>query len=104
MSNIDFDQVIIPAQKAVEAAAARSAAIKADCTFRIATCLDLHTVMNLHGAALAETLDADQRACFAAAQGWIQAMQTACRVAISNGADPVWPVLPDGVEALAAEF
>lgn len=104
MTNIDFDRVITSEQLAADASAARVAAIKTECTSRITTYMDMHTVMNLQGAVLSGALTSEQMSVFTAAQGWVRAMQVACRAAIMTGADPDWPAVPDGVALLAAEF
>lgn len=104
MSNIDFGQLITPADRAAEAEAAHITAIKAECTARITVHLDVHTVANLQGAALVGALDPAQMSAFAEAQTWMRAMQTACRAAIATKAEPIWPDLPEGVASLAADF
>lgn len=118
---IDFTQAITAEAKAQTAAKVRGAAIKAECRTRILAVGSETTQMNIAQAGIVFTaamLDGAPRADALAASGlkegdlelaqrwkaWVAAMQTECRDAILSGADPVWPVVPDGVIELAGRF
>lgn len=121
MMQIDFTQAITAEAKAAEAAAVRAAAIKAECRARILVVGSETTQMNIAQAGIvftAAVLDGNPREAALAASGlqegdlalaqawkaWVAAMQSACRTAIVESTDPVWPDVPSGVADLAARF
>ena len=104
MSNIDYSQLVTAEDKATSAQIAHVDQIKSECSQLIVEVLDVHTVANVQGAAIANELSVDQMAVFVAARTWVASMQAACRTAIETGSDPVWPELPEGVAELAALF
>lgn len=99
---------------AAAAAAAHVASVKSACSGRIYAVMSDATQKNFaaYGAAIALTAatgtlspaQSADAATLQAAREWVEAMLAASRHAIETGAAPVWPSLPDGVEALAARF
>jgi hypothetical protein len=109
MSKIDFSQVVTADTKAEAARAAHVAAVKAECSRRIYAILDVPTVSNVQGAALAGELDPGEMGVFRAGRAWVDAMLATCRaMAVDPGADyaadATWPPVPPGVADLAARF
>lgn len=107
MSNIDFAQMIIAADKAAEAEVIRARRIKAECRRQILMVLDETAQINL--AAAGGGLSAQKLTIYRAGLSWIEEMRRTCaRVR----ADPLaecpapgnWPEVPATVVPLAAEF
>lgn len=118
---IDFSQTITAEAKAVIAASARAADIKAECRARILAVGSETTQMNIAQAGIvftAAVLDGASREVALRASGlregdlglardwkaWVASMQVECRRSIESGDDAVWPKIPDGVVGLAARF
>jgi len=98
------------AEIAEQRAKNRPAVIKAECSRRILAILDLYTTSNIMGASVSGELDAAQMATFRDGRAWVASMQATSRALIldpllpDHTPDAVWPMLPDGVADLAAQF
>jgi len=118
---IDFSRAITAEAKAAQAAQARALEIKAECRARILEAVDETEQVNIaqagviYAAMRTDGVPAGQaRAAVGFAEGdlttaatwkgWVNAMQAECRRAITEGDDPAWPDLPEGVAEMAARF
>ncbi|WP_298680095.1 hypothetical protein [uncultured Lentibacter sp.] len=104
MSKIDFSQLVDAETRKAKQAAQRAADIKAACAARIGAVMDVATSLNLQGAAIAGELDGAQMDVMRAGLAWVRDMQQACRSAIAENGEPVWPEVPEGLTALAQSF
>lgn len=83
--------------------------IKAECGRRILAVASANTQMNLTAAQAAGRFSVEDRAAYAAALDWVDAMRARCAELIAAGdagfaADAKWPPVQAGVVALAARF
>lgn len=109
MSNIDYTRLVTAEEHRDLAAAAHHAAVKTECSRRIRSVLDAHTVANLQGAAIAGILETEEMTQLRAGQAWIVDMLHASRMLAQDPeadftADVSWPPLPEAVVALAAAY
>lgn len=109
MSNIDLTRIISPADKAAVATQARIALVKAECGTRIYAVADQIAQMNMTAAASAGSMTPAQMVTWQAALQWVGTMRATCLPLIADAetdytVDAAWPVVPDGVAELAAQF
>ena len=106
---IDLSRLVTAEDKATANQARRAGIVRAECTRRITRVLDMQTMLNIQGAAIAQVLDRKELVTFRAGRAWMREMQLTCRAMIADETvDPAdddnWPTLPDGVSALAALY
>jgi len=101
---IDPSRVITVKDKALVAAGARAAILKAGCADRILAVLNERTLLNIQGALLAGEFSEAETATFRAGRAWVADTQAACRNAVTTGANPVWPKVPDGLRHWRRRF
>ncbi|WP_417806463.1 hypothetical protein [Thioclava sp.] len=101
---MDMTKLVTADAKATEAKAMRARSIKDACATRIAGILDANTMANIQSAAIIGELSTEQMEAFRRAQQWISAMLSTARHAISEGIEPDWPEIPEGLRDLVAEF
>lgn len=109
MTNIDFSRVITEAQKAQEARAPHTAAVKADCRRRILAVADLYAQVNVASRIAAGLLTDDEKAAYGRVLDWIAEMRAVSdRLEADTGArfadDAAWPAPPAEAVALMARF
>ncbi|WP_181892954.1 hypothetical protein [Falsiruegeria mediterranea] len=109
MSNIDLSQIITADAKQSRLRARRTTLVKAECRRRIFAAASDTAQTNITAASSADLLDAQQKAAWVAALGWVQAMRAACLPLIEDPQadvthDGAWPDLPEGVAELIEQF
>jgi hypothetical protein len=124
MPQIDFSRAISAEENTTQAAAVRPMRpmrIKAECRARILTVVGeaaqaniaqagvIYAAMRADGVSPAQSRDAAGLAegdldTATTWKAWVNAMQTECRRAIAENADPTWTDVPDGVAEMAARF
>lgn len=101
---IDWPRLQTAEDRALAAMHDRARALKIECTNRIRSVLDPHTLANLQSAAIVGRLTPAEMESFRLGQQWIEAMLSTCRSAASSDHDPAWPEADAALVALAARY